>query len=107
MDNDERLRTIELGAVRLEETVKAVQHDVKNIRQMVSAANQVQEVRHNQLETDIKELSRVLLRLGISVISSIVVILISIIGYFLVQKDHTYSTTTTTTSSSPQQQVSK
>jgi hypothetical protein len=87
VDTDERLRAVELSTVRVEEKLARVEHDSKNTRQMLSSLSNTLDVRHSQLEADIKALSRTLLSIGLSLVGSIITLLVAVIAYFLLERN--------------------
>lgn len=63
--------------VRLLETSTAVvRHDVNNIRMSTTG-----------LEIKIDKLNSSISRVGISIVATLIIMLISIVGYFIIQKD--------------------
>lgn len=85
------LHNLELRHVRLEEKVEAAAHDIKNVRTQITALSHIQDTRHGQLEADIKELGRILFRIGLSLVGSIFALLLGLVAYFMSQRDHSLS----------------
>lgn len=86
MDPDERLRTMELSSVRVEERLVRVEHDSKNTRSMVSSLGTKLDTKFAQIEQDIKTLSRTLFNIGLALVGSIITLLIAVVAYFLAER---------------------
>lgn len=81
--------SIEITVARVEEKLEAIRHDGSNSRLMLNALSGVQDAHYKELKGDIKELSKTLLGIGISLIGSLFTIMIAIVTYFVAQKMET------------------
>lgn len=85
MQDDDRLRNVELSGARVEEKLELIRHDASNTRMMLNALSALQDTRYTQVEVDIKDLSKTLARVGISVVGTLLSIMLSVIIYFVAQ----------------------
>lgn len=92
-DDSDRLRKLEIGQARVEEKLEVIRHDASNTRQMITgmgtaqaSRTALQDQRHLQLETDIKALSKSLVQTGMSVVGAVIMLIISMLAYFIVER---------------------
>lgn len=110
---DTRLGAVEMTLARQDERERRIEHDTKNIRQLFTGMEARFDARNDALnlkidtkldavkeqsnlkidtmqdkfENKLNAISRNLLTIGVSIVGSLMMILIAIVGYFLMQKD--------------------
>ena len=77
---------LDISVARVEEKIEGVKHDCSNMRVMLNTAVAVQETHYAELKSDIKELSKTLLGIGLSIAGGFVTVMIAILAYFAAQK---------------------